>query len=229
MLRWYEEAPAPAPEAIKLAGVKGITISPNGKLFAITGRDHFVGLWDVESQKLSRQLQGRADEMAFSLDGKRLACGSGNSMSVWDVETGQQLALLKGRADVRAVANGRAALPWCALAHRTETVISQSATEEPAAWFPVALEPLIGHPVRPRFTGAAVNQLYFLSLGGEDAPPLETWFYSLNQRDVTGPVTPAELIELAETGEIPKDAFVSRDRQKWYAARKIRGIRWPDS
>jgi len=230
VLPQHGDGPEDGAEGALPGGITSIAISPDAKLIASTTHDHTVWLLNVETRKEVRQLAGHQQdlgEIAFSLDGQRVACRSANSMIVWDVETGQRLGVVKGRGNAQALANSITTFARSTLVYGTETAIIQ-ATSEPAAWFPVALEPIVCHPSRPRFTGAAANHVYFLSLGGADGPAIESWFYSLDRRQISGPVTPVELRQLLESGNLPRDALVSRDRHKWYPASRIRGIRWPD-
>src|SRR5207249_1496929 len=71
--------------------------SPDGKR-ALTGCGMRVLLWDVESGRELRALNGHTDSVhcvAFSPDGRR-ALSAEKVLRFWDVESGQQLRCLKG-------------------------------------------------------------------------------------------------------------------------------------
>jgi WD40 repeat protein len=64
--------------------------SPDGRLVAVGGNDHLVGLWDTETGELRDVLRGHAGPvrgLTFSTDGQTLFTGSrDNSVIAWDVE-----------------------------------------------------------------------------------------------------------------------------------------------
>ncbi|MCH8120091.1 MAG: WD40 repeat domain-containing protein [Planctomycetes bacterium] len=75
------------------AHVYSIAFSPNGKLLASTVNwDDTVHLWDVEGQEQVGLLkghdasdEGHTAEVAFSSDGKWLACGGENGVELWEL------------------------------------------------------------------------------------------------------------------------------------------------
>ena len=75
------------------AHVYSIAFSPNGKLLASTVNwDDTVHLWDVEGQEQVGVLkghdasdEGHTAEVAFSSDGKWLACGGENGVELWEL------------------------------------------------------------------------------------------------------------------------------------------------
>lgn len=86
--------------------------SPDGKVIATGGarswtkredRNAVVDLWDAETGKRIRRIEGRAPghihSVAFSPDGKRIVGGGSKGeqeLKVWEVETGKELLALKG-------------------------------------------------------------------------------------------------------------------------------------
>jgi WD40 repeat protein len=74
--------------------IKQVVFSPFGRLLAFFGSSaREVVLWDAGSATVVRQFAGPgpiASAIAFSPDGKRLACGfAEGSVVIWDVETGE--------------------------------------------------------------------------------------------------------------------------------------------
>ena len=67
--------------------------APDGKRLAGTRADlDGIAIWDVETGKEVRKLtgfKGDADTLAWSPDGKRLACSGAAGVRVWEVETGK--------------------------------------------------------------------------------------------------------------------------------------------
>ena len=96
------------------AWVNGVAYSPDGRLIASAGGNHYesgvpgeVVLWDAATGQLVRSLPGlelAAYGVAFSPDGRRLAVAEGDRndpkvpgvISIWDVGTGQPLARWRG-------------------------------------------------------------------------------------------------------------------------------------
>ncbi|HEY2412748.1 MAG TPA: WD40 repeat domain-containing protein [Pirellulaceae bacterium] len=78
-------------------GIVHLAFSPDGKTLAGSANDDTVKLWDVESGRELRTLGSPApmsrvgNNLAFSPDGKRLACLG----KIWDVGSGREMVTLK--------------------------------------------------------------------------------------------------------------------------------------
>jgi len=66
-------------------GAQDIAFSPDGKLL-ITGGDS-LGVWDVASGRLIRTVQGAAQSLAISADGRWLAANPKGNLEIWDTKT----------------------------------------------------------------------------------------------------------------------------------------------
>ena len=83
-----------------LTGISALSMSPDGK-YLLTGSNSGgdVKLWDVETSKEMRSLQGHSfteviEEFAFSPDGKYAISGGSYRIKQWDVEAGKELGNL---------------------------------------------------------------------------------------------------------------------------------------
>jgi WD40 repeat protein len=77
--------------------------SPDGKLFASTGADKQILIWQLPSGKLLRRLGDSSSvttAIAFSPDGKTLASGGADrTVRVWNVDDGELKKSLRGHRD----------------------------------------------------------------------------------------------------------------------------------
>ncbi|HUG90094.1 MAG TPA: protein kinase [Planctomycetaceae bacterium] len=55
------------------------------------------------------------------------------------------------------------------------------------------------------------------------------WYYMLDDRRASGPVTSAELRSLVRSGRLQQTHRVSLDGSTWHPATKLAGVRWPES
>jgi WD40 repeat protein len=71
--------------------VQGIAISPDGR-WLVAGSQHCTNIWDLETRKLTKMLDGAANFALFSKDGRWLATNPGaqfpgETLKVWDTKT----------------------------------------------------------------------------------------------------------------------------------------------
>ena len=74
--------------------VRAMVFSPNGYLFASSGYDRKLCLWDVKTGKrlfARSPLSVPDNAIAFSPNGKILACGTFSKIILWDTTTGQEI------------------------------------------------------------------------------------------------------------------------------------------
>jgi WD40 repeat protein len=81
------------------ANVLALKFSPDGKLIAEVGRDHYLRVWEVSTgHKLYAVVahQGPVPDLAFSPDSRWIATAGTISVKVWDARQPSQLLLLLG-------------------------------------------------------------------------------------------------------------------------------------
>ena len=82
------------------ATIRAYAFSPDGKRALTGARDRTVQLWDVETGRCLRVLQGHTDEVwsvAWSTDQRLTLSGAmDRTVRLWDVETGRCLRVLEG-------------------------------------------------------------------------------------------------------------------------------------
>jgi GTPase SAR1 family protein/predicted MPP superfamily phosphohydrolase len=101
--------PAPNPFHLRVAtaygpdAFNGVAYSPNGRIIAAASNNGTIRLWDVQTGKLLRSLEGHTIwvwSVAFSPDGLLLASGSGDrSVKLWEVASGKLLRSLEGHTN----------------------------------------------------------------------------------------------------------------------------------
>src|SRR5262249_22666173 len=109
---WDTETGQPLPRPGHRAGVRHLTVSPDGILLASGGRDRVLRMWNLETGKPVRQHSfGRhpVGGLAFSPDGHTLSAGSAgptavdNVVRLWDTATGKELRTFGERLGIHAV------------------------------------------------------------------------------------------------------------------------------
>ena len=80
-----------------------MSFSPDGQTLASGSADNTIRLWNVDTGRTLKILQGHTDDVnsvSFSPDGQTLASGSAdNTVHLWDVETGNILRTLQGHTN----------------------------------------------------------------------------------------------------------------------------------
>lgn len=116
-IRTFEAAPD-APGRWRNKAVGGVALTPDGRLAVASFLDKAIQLWDLDTGRILRTLEGHTDEVrgvAVSGDGQQAISASiDRTLKVWDLETGRALRTLTGHtAGVWGVAvtpDGRSAV-----------------------------------------------------------------------------------------------------------------------
>ena len=84
--------------------VSSVSFSPDGKTLVSGSRDSTVSMWDVDSDRPRRILDGHRSSISdvrFSPDGKSLASSSfDHTVRLWDLASGQTLKVFEGGSGV---------------------------------------------------------------------------------------------------------------------------------
>jgi WD40 repeat protein len=155
--------------------IRCVAFSPNGLLLASGASDQTVRIWEVASgQSIARidceGVLGGMDDIAFALDGTRLAAGSvyEQSVTIWDVTTFRVLARLTRQADAKAALESSTSRPWRAGFRHEDLTIRSAESGNVAGIVPVQCWRVAGGP--DGRTWAAVERLdkylHYLALEG---------------------------------------------------------------
>lgn len=83
-----------------LAAVHGVSVSPNGQIFASSSFDRTIKLWDFNTGELLQTLDGHTaavHTIIFSRDGQKLASSSHDgTIKLWDLNTGSLIRTFVG-------------------------------------------------------------------------------------------------------------------------------------
>jgi hypothetical protein len=83
--------------------VNGVAVSPDGRRAVSASVDTTLKVWDLESGRELRTLQGHSESVrgvAVSPDGRRAVSASWDkTLKIWDLETGRELRTLRGHTD----------------------------------------------------------------------------------------------------------------------------------
>jgi WD40 repeat protein len=86
-------------------GIRTVALNPSGTLAATAGFDHSIIIWDPDSGKAIRRLDGHQDTVnavAFSPDGRWLVSGAqwlDPSVRLWEVASGREIQYLQGHGN----------------------------------------------------------------------------------------------------------------------------------
>jgi WD40 repeat protein len=95
-------------------GALGVSWQRRGETFATCGQDGAFALWDAQSgieRSRVRPGRGAAEHVAFSPDGKWLACASGRTVSLWSY-AGEPTHALERAHEFEPAPGSVAALAW---------------------------------------------------------------------------------------------------------------------
>ncbi len=78
--------------------VTAVAIAQDGHYFARAASDGLTEVWDAHRLQLLNVANepGAVDALAFSSDGRQMACSSNNQITIYDSDTGQKITILHG-------------------------------------------------------------------------------------------------------------------------------------
>jgi hypothetical protein len=102
-LLWFSFSDGPTRFALRrvehLPHHLSVAFSPDGRFAVLVRPSGEIQLWNVETGKVERSLEGRAEKgnaFALSADGRKGLASLDGTVRLWDVETGQQLPRFTG-------------------------------------------------------------------------------------------------------------------------------------
>jgi len=154
-----------------------VAFSPDGSRLASSACDNSVRVLDAATGAQILCLRGHESlvgRLAFSRDGRALAsCAAGHNVRLWDMTTGNYLGVTLGAAGAAAFAaieEGGIRYPWVSLNQimEMETVVHETTSLRPIAWFPEAIAHLSTHSSGRIWAGSLGSYLCLFTLeGGE--------------------------------------------------------------
>jgi WD40 repeat protein len=113
------------PEGWKRLPIWGVAPSPDGRWLATAAHDGRIALWSLAMRKWVRDLQKEGILswcVAFSLDSRLVAGGTGKSVGVWEAATGKKVAFFETAEDLTTSVAFHPHLPLLASTHRDGTL-----------------------------------------------------------------------------------------------------------
>jgi WD40 repeat protein len=145
--------------------ISSVSWSPDGRYLASGSEDKSVRIWDAISGSQLAVLLGHEDAVTsveWSSDGGRVVSRTdGAVMRIWDIATGECVRKQSREEDIHANLSVPASISIRAFVRGSETIIEDTVTRSPIAFYPVPIGSICTHPTGRILAGSIAFSTVF--------------------------------------------------------------------